>query len=184
MPQKKHEVVYIASPYAGDIEKNLTFAKAAARFAIARGKAPYIPHLTLPAVLNDEDPRERALGIELNCETLSRCDALWVFRRNGISAGMAAEIAYAGKCGIETEYFDIDPTEGPVIASCCSDCMACQADYAIAERLKSQGQTASNEPAPSRVSNFFCCNPDCERNGQRIDHLEILRCDWFKPVNL
>ncbi len=184
MPEKRYGVVYIASPYAGDVERNLAFAKAAARWAIARGKAPYIPHLTLPAVLDDGKPEERTLGIELNCELLSRCDELWVFRRNGISPGMAIEITYADKHGIKTEYFDIDPTEGACPSPCCSDCASCQAVSAIAELLEGQGQEASGSPSPSGESRFFCCDPDCERNGQRVDTEMILSCDHFRRVGL
>ena len=35
----ENKLVYIASPYAGDIEKNVAFAKAACRYAMEIGRA-------------------------------------------------------------------------------------------------------------------------------------------------
>ena len=35
-----NKLVYIASPYAGDVEQNVRFAKAACRYAIEQGQPP------------------------------------------------------------------------------------------------------------------------------------------------
>lgn len=156
------KIVYIASPFAGNIATNIAFAKSAAKYAISKGMAPYIPHLTLPAVLNDNDPKERALGIKLNCEILSRCDELWVFRFHGISAGMKTEIDYAKEKGIPTRFLDIDPRDG-ARASACQNCMNC-VNRIIAKPT-------------GKASSISCCRV---KNEQRIDTQTIIRCEDFE----
>lgn len=37
------KIVYIASPFAGNIATNIAFAKSTAKYAIAKGMTPYIP---------------------------------------------------------------------------------------------------------------------------------------------
>lgn len=58
--------VIIESPYAGDIESNVEYARAAMRDSLKRGEAPIASHLlyTQPGILRDEVPEERQLGIE------------------------------------------------------------------------------------------------------------------------
>lgn len=58
--------VIVESPYAGDIEANVEYARAAMRDCLLRGEAPYASHLlyTQPGVLRDEVPGERVHGIE------------------------------------------------------------------------------------------------------------------------
>lgn len=61
----KFETVILESPFAGDIEKNLAYARAAMRDCLLRGEAPFASHAlyTQPGVLSDADPAERAHGI-------------------------------------------------------------------------------------------------------------------------
>ena len=49
----KSKLVYIASPYAGDVETNVQFAKAACRYAIGQGATPVAPHLLYTQILAD-----------------------------------------------------------------------------------------------------------------------------------
>ncbi|WP_241494499.1 hypothetical protein [Bacillus coahuilensis] len=44
------KVVFICSPYAGDIEGNVMRSKRYARFALTEGAVPIIPHLMYPLV--------------------------------------------------------------------------------------------------------------------------------------
>jgi hypothetical protein len=97
MTDKK--LVYIASPYAGDVEKNTAFAAQACRFCIARGHVPIAPHLLYTRILDDSDPAQREIGLDLGRRVLSRCDELWVCG-DRISSGMAAETAEAVNLGI------------------------------------------------------------------------------------
>ena len=57
------KLIYVASPYAGDIEANVRFAAAACRYVMAKGHAFFAPHLLYPAILDDSVPSKRALGI-------------------------------------------------------------------------------------------------------------------------
>ena len=50
-------IVYICSPYAGDIESNTTAARRYCRFAVESGYIPIAPHLLFPQFLNDSDPK-------------------------------------------------------------------------------------------------------------------------------
>ena len=93
------KLIYIASPYAGDVEKNIEFARAACRHCMAQGNVPVAVHLLYPQMLDDSNPEERALGLELGREVLARCDELHVYGEQ-ISSGMAAEISLAWEMNI------------------------------------------------------------------------------------
>ena len=47
-----NKLVYIASPYAGDVEQNVRFAKAACRYAIEQGATPIAVHLLYPQLFD------------------------------------------------------------------------------------------------------------------------------------
>nr|DAZ21865.1 MAG TPA: deoxyribosyltransferase [Caudoviricetes sp.] len=98
-------LVYICSPYSGDIERNTYQARAYSRFAVAKHCIPIAPHLLFPQFVDEDTERELALfmGIVL----LGKCDEVWVFGGT-ISEGMAAEIARAKKQRKKIRYF----TEG------------------------------------------------------------------------
>lgn len=92
-------LIYVASPYAGDIEKNTEFAKRACRHVAEQGHAFFAPHLLYPQLLNENDPNERQLGLDMGLAMLSRCDELWCYGER-ISFGMHLEIEEADKLGI------------------------------------------------------------------------------------
>lgn len=46
-------IVYICSPYAGDIEANVVAARRYSRFAVDAGYIPIAPHLLFPQFLDD-----------------------------------------------------------------------------------------------------------------------------------
>ena len=48
-----NKLVYIASPYSGDVERNVAFAKAACRYAMNQGVTPIASHLLYPQMLDD-----------------------------------------------------------------------------------------------------------------------------------
>ena len=58
-------LVILESPYNGDVDRNVKYARAALRDSLQRGEAPIASHLlyTQPGVLKDTDPIERAMGI-------------------------------------------------------------------------------------------------------------------------
>ena len=93
------KLIYVASPYKGDIKKNIEYAKEACRYVLNQGNAFFCPHLLYPQVLDDNHPEERRLGINIGKEFLAKCDELWAFGGH-ISHGMFEEIEFARKIGI------------------------------------------------------------------------------------
>ena len=103
-------VVYICSPYAGDVEKNVKAAQRYSRFAVDAGYLPLAPHLLFPQFLNDQDPKERELGMFFGNVLMTKCIELWVFGGT-ISSGMADEIERAKRRNYTIRYFDSDLKE-------------------------------------------------------------------------
>lgn len=107
--------VFVCSPYAGDIKRNVTVAENVCRMAIKQGHAPFAPHLLYPRFVDDLKLAERQMGIACGLKYMEICDEVWVFTGNGISTGMRQEIAYAksiGKPVIEIESLeDLGETE-------------------------------------------------------------------------
>ena len=56
--------IIIESPFSGDTERNLAYAREALLHSLSRGEAPFASHLLYPQVLNDLDPDQRGRGIE------------------------------------------------------------------------------------------------------------------------
>lgn len=92
-------LVYIASPYAGDVEGNVAFAKAACRYAAAQGCTPVAVHLMYPQFLDDRVPKEREAGLKMGQRVLAACEEIWLCGER-MSAGMKAEEAEAKRLGI------------------------------------------------------------------------------------
>lgn len=113
------KLIYIASPLSGDVERNLDFARQACRYAISQDVTPFAPHLLYTQMLDDSDPAERQLGIDMGNQMLEMCEELW---RCGdrISAGMEGERKLAESLGIpvrqisaeEIQSMDFSPTQG------------------------------------------------------------------------
>ena len=59
-------LVLIESPYAGDVDSNIAFARKCMADCLRRNEAPFASHIlyTQPGVLDDNIPAERKLGIE------------------------------------------------------------------------------------------------------------------------
>lgn len=93
------KLIFVASPYAGDVEKNIEYAKEACRYVLNEGNAFFCPHLLYPQILDDNILEERKLGIKMGKEFLNQCDELWVFGKN-ITNGMFEEIEFARRKGI------------------------------------------------------------------------------------
>ncbi len=100
------KLIYIASPYAGDVERNVEYAKQACRTVMESGHAFFAPHLLYPAILDDSVPEERQAGIEMGLTLLHRCDELWAFGPV-VSSGMQAEIAEAERLRIPVHRMDM-----------------------------------------------------------------------------
>jgi len=97
--------VIIESPYAGEVERNVAYARRAVRDAVSRGEAPIASHLlfTQPGILDDTIPHERELGINAGLAWVKVADAMVLYLDLGMTLGMRAAKAYAERHGIEVE---------------------------------------------------------------------------------
>lgn len=104
--QKRYRpLVYICSPFAGDIEYNISCARGYCRFAISEEFIPLAPHLLYPQFMDDDDKEQRDLGLSFALVLLGKCDELWVFG-NRISEGMEREITKAKRRSMPIRYFN------------------------------------------------------------------------------
>lgn len=99
-------LVIIESPYAGDVERNVAYAKEAVRDCLARGEAPYASHLffTQSGLLDETVPEQRTLGIEAGLAWGAMAEATVVYTDLGMSSGMLLGIDRAYLVGRPVEY--------------------------------------------------------------------------------
>lgn len=104
-PYAKRRVI-VESPYAGDVEQNVAYARRCLRDCFLRGEAPFASHLlyTQPGVLSDADPAERAMGIEAGLLWGEFADATVVYMDRGLSPGMMKGVDAARSVGRPVEY--------------------------------------------------------------------------------
>lgn len=105
----RKRLVIIESPYAGDVENNVMYARAAVRDSLMRGEAPIASHLlyTQPGILDDLIASERQLGIDAGLAWRDVADASVIYVDRGISKGMQYGIDRASQQGIPVEYRSI-----------------------------------------------------------------------------
>ncbi len=103
-------LVYICSPYSGDVESNIANARRYCRFAVDSGYLPQAPHLFFPQFMDDADESERDLALFMNIVILTKCAELWVFGET-ISPGMAREIRKAEMRCMSIRYFTTECEE-------------------------------------------------------------------------
>lgn len=103
-------LVYICSPYAGDVETNVMNAKRYSRFAMDQGTIPVTPHLMYPQFMDDTNKDEREKAMHFNYVLLGKCTEVWVFG-GVISRGMAHEIGVAKKRRMKIRWFTQDMKE-------------------------------------------------------------------------
>jgi len=99
-------LVIVESPYAGDIQNNLTYTRKCVRDCLKRNEAPFASHLlyTQDGVLDDNLPADRILGMEAGFSWLEKADATVVYTDHGISKGMQVGIQRAELLRIPVEY--------------------------------------------------------------------------------
>lgn len=97
-------IVYICSPYSGEVERNLEMARRYSRFAVDQHCLPITPHIYFTQFMNDSIPEERETALFMNWVLMSKCAELWVFG-SVISKGMQAEIDRAKRKHIKIRYF-------------------------------------------------------------------------------
>lgn len=95
-----NKLCYICSPYRGDTERNMVYAKELTRLALDNGYAPITPHLYLTQVLDEDDPEQRSKGMAAGEELLKHCRYILIGSRFGLSEGMTGEIKTAIETGL------------------------------------------------------------------------------------
>ena len=106
--------VILESPYAGDIDRNVTYARKCLRDSIHRDEAPIASHLlyTQEGVLDDDDPEERKLGIEAGLAWGVVAEMTVVYIDHGITPGMEKGVARAEKERRPVEFRRLKPNMG------------------------------------------------------------------------
>lgn len=99
-------LVILESPYAGDIETNIRYARACVRDSLLRGEAPIASHLlyTQPGIFKDEIPEERQQGIDAGLAWKKVAHASVVYTDLGVTRGMSYGIDHAEAAEITVEY--------------------------------------------------------------------------------
>lgn len=101
--------VVIESPYAGDIERNVAYARAALADSLRRGEAPFASHLlyTQPGVLNDAVAAEREQGMAAGFAWGRCADLVAVYDDLGITEGMWRGIGKAQEAGVDVVFRNV-----------------------------------------------------------------------------
>jgi hypothetical protein len=103
------KIVLIESPFRGkgrglarlfNERRNKRYAHAALKDALTRGEVPLASHLLYTQVLDDQNPDDRKMGIDVGHEFLRVADAVVVYIDRGISDGMNIGIARARALGL------------------------------------------------------------------------------------
>ena len=101
--RKFRPIVYICSPFSGNVDENTKKARRYSRFAVDQGAIPIAPHLLFPQFMKEET--ERDLVIQMDMVLLAHCLELWVFGTY-TSEGMEEEITRARKRRMPIRYFN------------------------------------------------------------------------------
>ena len=98
--------VILESPYAGDIQRNIKYARECLKDSLKRGEAPIASHLlyTQKDVLDDNIPKERQLGIDAGLAWKKVADLHVFYVDFGMSNGMKYASEYAKSQNIDVEY--------------------------------------------------------------------------------
>lgn len=108
---KYYPLVYVCSPYRGNIDENIINARKYSRFTFDKKNIPITPHLLYPQFINDNDLFERNIAIhKINYVLIGLCKEMWVFG-DVITEGMEREILIAKKRKMRIRYFSKDLKE-------------------------------------------------------------------------
>ena len=108
---KYYPLVYVCSPYRGNVDENVITARKYSRFTFDEKNIPITPHLLYPQFINDNDLFERNIAIhKINYVLIGLCKEMWVFG-DVITEGMEREILIAKKRKMRIRYFSKDLKE-------------------------------------------------------------------------
>ncbi len=100
------KLVILESPFAGDVESNIKYARECVRDSLLRGEAPIASHLlyTQEGILDDTIPSERQFGIDAGLAWKRIAEMSVVYTDLGISKGMEYGLKAAQAAGLPIEY--------------------------------------------------------------------------------
>lgn len=115
----KIPVVFLESPYSGDIDANVQYALACATHSyMVKGECPIALHLLLTKLphgefVPDDTPllKGREHGLQCCRETRKRCDKVVFYVDRGWSSGMLRAFDECRQDGIEFEFRKLQPSE-------------------------------------------------------------------------
>ena len=90
--------VYVCAPLGGNIEQNLKKVKPYTEYALRCGTAPVVPHFYAEC-LDDNNPKDREVGLAAGMSLLWLCDEVWVFG-DTVTDGMRAELQFCKNLNI------------------------------------------------------------------------------------
>lgn len=100
------KLVIVESPYAGNVERNVAYARQCIKDCLRRGEAPIASHLlyTQVGILDDGKRDERAQGIKAGHAWVPVADAVVVYTDRGVTVGMEQGIKQAERYDVPVEY--------------------------------------------------------------------------------
>jgi len=98
--------VIIESPYAGNIEQNIKYARACLKDSLNRNEAPLASHLlyTQEGVLDDTVESERMQGINAGLAWIEFADIHVFYIDYGMSKGMEYARRFSMGSGVKVEF--------------------------------------------------------------------------------
>jgi len=118
---EKRRPVVVESPFAGDIHKNVAYARRCMRDSVSRGEAPFLPHLLYTQRVDGDgwaaekkdssDPGHwvsRRVGLEMAEAWRAVADATILYLDLGKTSGMALAETEALASGQKVEYRYLD----------------------------------------------------------------------------
>jgi len=97
--------VILESPFAGNVERNIDYARMCVRDSLSRGEAPIASHLlyTQEGILDDDVPEERIWGIDAGLAWKEVAEKHIFYVDYGYSRGMEYAKQYATDNNITIE---------------------------------------------------------------------------------
>ena len=90
--------VYVCAPLGGNVEQNLKKVKTYTEYALRCGTAPVVPHFYAEC-LDDNDPKDREIGLAAGLSLLWFCDELWLFG-DTVTDGMKNKLQFCKNLNI------------------------------------------------------------------------------------
>jgi hypothetical protein len=103
--------VILESPYRGEVEANLAYARRCVLDCLQRGESPIVSHLLFTQMLDDSIADQRKLGIDAGMAWIHVADAMVLYIDRGISEGMREAMKFAQRSGVPCELRLIEVTE-------------------------------------------------------------------------